>query len=61
HPQQEGAVLDDGGFELKVPYSRPEELVMDILKYGAEVEVIAPVALRKRVAEALDAAARIYQ
>ncbi|MBI5041119.1 MAG: WYL domain-containing protein, partial [Gammaproteobacteria bacterium] len=28
HPQQQGTVLDDGGYELQVPYSRPEELVM---------------------------------
>ncbi len=37
HPEQESTVLSDGEYELKVPYSRPEELVMDILKYGAEV------------------------
>ncbi|MBZ0073108.1 MAG: YafY family transcriptional regulator, partial [Gammaproteobacteria bacterium] len=56
HPQQAGRVLDDGGYELKVPYGRPEELVMDILKYGPEVEVIGPADLRERVAQALRAA-----
>ena len=61
HPQQEGQVLPDGGYELKVPYSRPEELVMDILKYGPEVEVDAPPVLRDQVAAALEAAAAKYR
>lgn len=61
HPQQEGRVLDDGSYELKVPYSRPEELVMDILKYGPEVEVVWPAELRKRVGQALQAAAERYR
>ena len=61
HPQQEGQVLSDGGYELKVPYSRAEELVMDILKYGPEVEVIEPKALREQVAMALRAAAERYR
>jgi proteasome accessory factor C len=61
HPEQVGTVLADGGYELKVPYSRSEELVMDILKYGAEVEVIGPAALRERVAQALKEAAERYR
>jgi predicted DNA-binding transcriptional regulator YafY len=61
HPCEEGTVLKDGGFELKVPYSRPEELVMDILKYGPEVEVVGPKDLRGRVAKTLQAAAERYR
>jgi proteasome accessory factor C len=61
HPRQEGRVLPDGGYELKVPYSEPQELVMDILKYGPEVEVIAPPALREQVAAALEVAAARYR
>ncbi len=61
HPQQQSSVLPDGSYELKVPYSRPEELVMDILKYGPEVEVLAPVELRERVAVTLSAAAEKYR
>lgn len=61
HPQQEGQVRSDGGYELKVPYSRSEELVMDILKYGPEVEVIEPKALQEQVAMALRAAATRYR
>ena len=61
HPRQEGQVLADGGYELKVPYGRSEELVMDILKYGAVVEVIGPSALRVQVATALWAAVEKYR
>jgi len=61
HPHQEGQVLADGGYELKVPYSQPQELVMDILKYGPEVEVVGPPALRDQVAAALESAAARYR
>ncbi len=61
HPCQESVVLPDGSYELKVPYSRPEELVMDILKYGPDVEVIDPPALRNEVAGKLREAARRYR
>ncbi len=61
HPQQRGEWRDDGGYELQVPFSRPEELIMDILKYGADVEVIAPAWLRQRVAGMLEEAAARYR
>ena len=53
HPQQQNRVLTDGSYELRIPYSDARELVMDILKHGAEVEVVAPVSLRNAVAEHL--------
>ncbi|TVP76937.1 WYL domain-containing protein [Thioalkalivibrio sp.] len=59
HPDQISR-WDAGAFELQVPYSDPRELVMDILKYGPDVEVIAPEALREMVGERLHAAARRY-
>lgn len=42
HPRQEGKFLSDGTYELKVPYSDYRELIMDILKYGANVKVVSP-------------------
>jgi len=44
-----------------VPYSDDRELLMDILKYGAEVEVIAPEALRAVVEKAHEPAASQYR
>jgi predicted DNA-binding transcriptional regulator YafY len=53
HRDQQGRLLEDGRYELRVPYSNPAELIMDILKFGPEVEVVAPPALREAVAERL--------
>lgn len=49
HPKQEGKMLDDGSYELKVPYSSDPELLMDVLKYGGDCEVIAPPDLKNKV------------
>ena len=60
HPKQVGLPQLDGKYLLKFPYSREPELVMDIMKYGADVEVLAPESLRKAVAEQHRAAAAAY-
>ncbi|RMD85341.1 MAG: WYL domain-containing protein [Candidatus Dadabacteria bacterium] len=60
HPRQSGRFLPDGSWELCLPYAREEELLMDILKYGADVEVVAPASLRERVRRELLRAARNY-
>jgi proteasome accessory factor C len=49
HPRQQGKFLPDGRFELSIPYANETELVMDILKHGAAVEVIAPESLRRMI------------
>jgi predicted DNA-binding transcriptional regulator YafY len=61
HPQQDGKLQLYGGYLLKLPYSREPELVMDILKYGADVEVLSPESLRTAVANQLRDAARLYE
>lgn len=61
HPQQQGRYLEDGRYELSIPYSDPRELVMDILKYGPDVEVLAPESLRNAVAERLLQALNNYR
>jgi predicted DNA-binding transcriptional regulator YafY len=60
HPEQQSRWLDDGRYELSLPYSRDTELIMDILKHGADVEVIAPEALREAVKKQLDRARSQY-
>ena len=52
--------IPDGHYELRVPYHDPRELIMDLLKYGPEVEVLAPEALRQAVAGQLRAAVALY-
>lgn len=61
HPDQTSRFLDDGSYELEVPYSNDEELVMDLLRYGPDVEVLAPPELRARMLERLSAAAKKYR
>jgi predicted DNA-binding transcriptional regulator YafY len=46
HSKQEGRHLPDGGYELKLPYSNPKELLMDVLKYGPDAEIVEPASLR---------------
>jgi proteasome accessory factor C len=60
HPEQRTRRLEDGRYELAVPYSDPRELILDILKYGPDAEVMAPPELRRQVAERLKAAVRLY-
>ena len=43
-------MLADGSYELKLPYSKDPEPLMDILKFGADCTVVAPKELRERVA-----------
>jgi len=61
HPAQQGDFLTNGSYELRIPYADPRELVMDVLKYGPDVEVVAPESLRQAVAERLNNALKIYQ
>ena len=60
HPLQRTRFDAHGDFILELPYSDPRELVMDILRHGADVEVLAPNTLRDAVIEALDAARKRY-
>ncbi len=61
HPDQQGSFEADGSWLLKLPFSNSRELVMDILRYGADVEVLTPDFLREAVAEAARQTAEIYK
>jgi len=50
HRDQQGEFDEDGSWLLKLPFSNSRELVMDVLRYGADVEVLAPDFLREAVA-----------
>ena len=50
HPAQRGQFDGDGRYVLEVPFADPRELTMDILKFGADVEVLGPAALRATIA-----------
>ena len=61
HPNQVGQFLTDGRYELRIPYRDPRELVMDILRHGPDVAVVAPDALRDEVTERLRRALQQYR
>jgi predicted DNA-binding transcriptional regulator YafY len=50
HPDQRGRAEADGSYVLEIPYADPRELLMDILKYGSDVEVLGPATLVATVA-----------
>ena len=60
HPEQQGRWLDDGRFELRLPYVDDTELIMDVLRQGDQVQVLAPPALVAAVRARLAAAAALY-
>lgn len=61
HPDQRARWLEDGRFELEVPYSDETEIAMDILRQGDQVEVLAPLSLVSQVHGRLEAAAEKYR
>ena len=60
HPKQKATTEGDGSYVLEIPYAHERELVMEVLKYGADVEVLEPGSLRGRVAEELRRGAGRY-
>jgi predicted DNA-binding transcriptional regulator YafY len=51
HADQRGRLEPDGSFVLELPFADMRELVMDVLKYGADVEVLGPRTLADAVDE----------
>jgi len=49
HGQQISSFDKDGNYILEFDYNQDPELVMEIMKHGSGVEVIAPVSLKNRV------------
>jgi len=60
HPQQRLRRLESGEIELDLPYHDPRELLGDILRYGKDCEVVAPVELRAAMVSMLHAMTRVY-
>lgn len=60
HPEQVVEFAADGSAELSFPFGSSRELVMDVLRYGADVEVLAPEFLRAKVADAAQRMLALY-
>lgn len=59
-PDQRGQWLLDGRYELEFPFANPTELIRDILRFRADVEVVKPKALKDLVVAQLKAALGQY-
>jgi predicted DNA-binding transcriptional regulator YafY len=61
HPDQKSMLHPDGSYTLEVPYSDSRELLGDVLRFGADVEVLAPKSLRASAMEAFSKALDQYK
>jgi len=60
HKDQKTRFLKDGALELSFPVADFSEIMMEILKHGADVEVIGPKSLRALIKAEAEKIARIY-
>lgn len=56
HPEQRGSFDESGAYILEFPYADDRELLLDIAKHGAAVEVLSPKILRDKVRKEHEAA-----
>ena len=61
HPKQKSYFDKNGAFILEIPYSNETELLMDIIKFGSDVEVLEPESLRDSIIEKLEHNLNIYR
>ncbi|MET0382452.1 MAG: WYL domain-containing protein [Burkholderiaceae bacterium] len=60
HPRQELKPQADGSLRMRLPYADPTELVMDILRHGPNVRVLAPEELAAQVRDQLERTLAAY-
>ena len=61
HSKQEGRFLPDGRYQLKLPYGNARELLMDVLRYGADAQIVEPESLRQQARTMLQLALSGYE
>lgn len=60
HPSQQAEILKDGRLEVRLMLAPSVEVERFILSWGDQVEVLAPISLRDRIAARLEQAAGRY-
>jgi predicted DNA-binding transcriptional regulator YafY len=60
HPDQKASFDADGNYLLEIPYGDERELILDILRQGAQCEVLAPDSLRADLIQKLKDALKAY-
>lgn len=61
HPEQKARWLDDGSYELEVPFTDARELLNEVLWHGPEVSVVSPPALRQQLQILLESTLNQYK
>jgi len=61
HPKQVGVTQTDGSYILEFPFNQDFELIMDIMKYGSDVEVLEPIDLKEKIINLLQDNINLYQ
>lgn len=61
HKKQKIKEMKDGSVILNIPVADFTEIKREILKYGAEVEVLKPLRLKKEIIEEIKRMKKIYQ
>jgi len=60
HPSQKAKIDKDGRLQLTIPVADLREIKREILRFGAQVEVISPAALRDEVKKEIGKMKNIY-
>lgn len=60
HPEQKSSMLEDGSLILEIPFSNPQELTLEIMRFGSHVEVLAPATLRETIKGQFKKALAVY-
>jgi len=61
HKQQKEKELPDGSLEVTFPVAHFAEVMMEVLKYGGDVEVIEPAELRNMVKKEAEKTCQVYK
>jgi len=60
HPDQQSDWTEQGEYLLSVPYSDNRELIRDIMRFGSDIEVLAPETLRGAIKAELEKTLKKY-
>lgn len=60
HPEQQ-CIADDNGVTLSLPIADDRELLMKVLKFGSQAEIIAPKVLRHKLQKELKQTISLYR
>jgi proteasome accessory factor C len=61
HPKQKGQWIDNKTYRLTIPYGHDRELLMDVLKWGADAHVVSPSSLRNKAVSILSRTIKNYK